>query len=172
MMKTFFLTIFLGIALSVNTSKAQDTLKIKQSAQLMANAFANSDFDALLDYTYPKVVAMGGGKEKMKVTISNAMNQMKAQGITFRSIKLGAISKVYKAGTELHCSIEQHLALNMEGGYITSISPLMCISGDKGQTWTFISAGDLNEGIIKVLFPDYNPEFVLAKASTPEFHKE
>ena len=171
-MRSLFLTFILGLTLIVNSAKAQDTLKIKQTAQLMLNAFTRQDYNTLMDYTYPKVVNMGGGEEKMKIIVENAMNDLKAKGFTFRSVTLGPISKIYKAGTELHCVITQYLALNVKGGYLTSISPLMCISSDQGESWKFISAGDLNEEKIKMLFPDYNPQLVLKNDSAPIFHAE
>jgi len=171
-MRTLFLTLLLGLTLIINSAKAQDTLKIKQTAQLMVNAFAKQDYNTLIDYTYPKVIELGGGKEKMKTIIENAMNGLKDKGFTFKSITLGPISKIYKAGTELHCAITQYLALNVTGGYITSTSPLMCISSDQGKSWTFISAGDLDEEKIKKLFPDYNHQLVLEKDIAPIFHAE
>jgi len=171
-MRLLLLIISFCLLLLVNHSVAQDTLKIRQTAKLMTDAFVREDFSVLMDYTYPKVISLGGGKENMKVIIENAMNEMKSQGFTFRSITLGAISKIYKAGTELHCKIVQHLALNAKGGYLTSTSPLMCISSNGGDSWTFISTSNLDEKKIKLLFPDFNYELVLEKASVPIFSAE
>lgn len=171
-MKSLLLTFFLAFTWSITDTKAQDPVKIKQQATIMANAFFKGDLNTLMDYTYPKVLARSGGKAKMMASIKKGLEEMKAAGTSFRSVTLGSVSKVYKAGTELHCTIPQHSSMNVPGGYVTSTSPLMGISGDGGKTWTFISAGNMGKAELKQLFPKFNHDLVLEKASTPVFHKE
>ncbi|SHE59077.1 hypothetical protein [Pedobacter caeni] len=138
-MKSLFLTLFLAFTWSITDVKAQDPVKIKQQATIMANAFFKGDLNTLMDYTYPKVLARSGGKAKMMASIKK---------------------------------IPQHSSINVPGGYVTSTSPLMGISGDGGKTWTFISAGNMGKAELKQLFPKFNHDLVLEKASTPVFHKE
>lgn len=171
-MKKLLIILFVVLLSTPYNSKAQDTIKVKQTAQLLADAFIKQDYDTFLNYMYPKVITLGGGREKTKTIIIDAMNEIKSEGLTFRSVTLGPVSKIYKAGTELHCKIDQYLKLNVEGGYLSSISPLLGISTDGGETWTFVSAGDLNEKKIKTLFPDFNHELVLENSSVPIFHEE
>lgn len=170
-MKSFLLTLFLAIVLSVAGSKAQDTAKVKQQAKMMADAFFRGDLNTLMNYTYPKVI-IGAGKAKMIAAVKKSLEEMKKGGMSFRSVSLGAVSKIYKAGTELHCTIPQHSSINVPGGYITSTSPLMGISADGGKTWKFISAGNMSKQEIDRLFPNFNPELVFKKVTTPVFHKE
>ena len=115
-MKTLLLSFFLGILLSANFAQAQDTLKLKQSAGLMRNAFLKEDYDTFITYTYPGIINKVGGKTQMKLLIENGVNELKSKGITFRDLSFGAVGEFYKAGNEIHSKITQYVSMNVKGG--------------------------------------------------------
>lgn len=169
MKKLILYTILICFASNV---KAQDTATVKRTALLVADAFLKGNYDTLLTYTYPKALAIGGGKAEMMQAISKVTEDLKNAGMSFRSVSLGPVGKFYKAGEEIHCVIPQTMLMNVKGGYVSSISPLMGISSDNGKSWTFIHAGNMTEQKIKMLFPNFNKELVLEKSTMPVFHPE
>lgn len=165
------LTLLLFLAVT-SLGKAQDTTQIKQGAFLISQAMMKGDIQTILDYTYPKVFALGGGKEKLTEQIQKMIKELADQGISFRSIEIGQVSKMVKAGNELHCVIPHTLSLTVKGGYMTAESCLIGISGDQGKTWKYISAGNISEDKLKLVLPNFNPELKVPKQTPPVFHEE
>ncbi|MEJ2880400.1 hypothetical protein [Pedobacter sp. GR22-6] len=169
MKKTLFLIAFITWGIAV---QAQDTAIVKQQAQIMLTAFLKGDLNTLVNYTYPKVVSMMGGKAKMMSMIKTGTEKMKEVGTSFRSGTIGKVSKIYPSGKELHCTVDQNLIMGVKGGYLTTDSQLLGISGDNGKTWTFITLSNLNSTQLKQLFPEFNKALVVKKAAPPVFHEE
>ncbi len=151
---------------------AQYSARIKETAELMAAATKKNDLNTLAKYTYPKVLAAMGGRDKMIAAIQKGFKEMAAKGITFKDVSLGEPGKVVKAGNELHCLIPQYLSLNVTGGYITSTSSLLAVSADQGKSWTYVDAGNMTEQHIKILFPNFNKSLVIPPKTTPVFHAD
>ena len=164
--------LLLVLLFTLNNANAQDTLKLKATAQLLLDATLKGDYTMLIKYTYPKVVTLGGGKDKMISTIRNGMKEMKDNGFAFHSGKLQSLGKIYKAGTELHCVLPHSIVMKVTGGFITAVSPLLCISADGGKNWTFISGGNMDDEKIKMVFPKFNSAVKLEKTTKPFFSKE
>jgi len=89
---------------------------------------------------------------------------MKAEGMAFHSVELGEVSKIYKAGTELHCAIPQKVSMIMKKAHFITSSDVLAVSIDNGKTWKFYT-GDLSEKTIKKLFPNFNKQLVLKQLS-------
>lgn len=151
---------------------AQDAELVKREAQKMLTGFLKGDLKTLADYTYPKVAAMMGGKDKMIAAIKDGIEKMKADGTSFRSGSIGKVSKIYPSGKELHCTVDQNLVMSVKGGYLTTESQLLGISSDAGKTWTFLTLANLNSTQLKQLFPEFNKALVVKKAAPPVFHEE
>ncbi|HEX8607109.1 MAG TPA: hypothetical protein VF679_00560 [Pedobacter sp.] len=152
------------------TSYAQNTAAIKRNAQTWAECFWNGNIETALKYTDPRLVSNAGGKAEFTSNMKSTLAVLKAEGITFRGVKLGEVSKIYKAGTELHCAIPQQVSMNQKKGYFTIASDILAISIDNGKSWKFYT-GDLSEKTIKKTFPNFNKELVLKKLSPQVIHE-
>ena len=161
----------LGFLLSgFGTSYAQDTAAIKRNAQIWVDCFWNGNMETALKYSDPRFVSKAGGKTELTSNMKSTLATLRAEGITFRSVKLGEVSKIYKAGAELHCAIPQQVFMNRKKGYFTYESDILAISIDNGKTWKFFN-GDLSQKDLKKLFPNFNKELVLKKLSSPVLHE-
>lgn len=146
---------------------AQNPAVVKQQATVVANALFKSDYKTIIEHTYPKAVAMGGGKEKMLQMMTAGINQMKAQGFVFEKVTIGEAGKFYKAGKEIHCIIPESLVMKTPQGRFSTKSNLLCISGDGGKNWSFL---DMNRGTInsvKTLFPNFNSNLIIPTPQVP-----
>jgi predicted Holliday junction resolvase-like endonuclease len=87
--------IFVLIFLTSNTVLSQsqsikfDTSNLKKQATEMAESFMLSDYKTLVKYTYPKVVQMMGGEQKMLNSINEGLTEMKEQGYIIKSVQVG-----------------------------------------------------------------------------------
>jgi hypothetical protein len=162
---------FLFFSLSgFGTSYAQNTSVIKQEAHTWVECFWNGNIETALKYTDPRLVSNAGGKSEFISNMKSSLAVMRAEGITFRGVELGEVSKIYKSGHELHCAIPQRVSMNQKKGYFTIASDILAISIDNGKSWKFYT-GDMSEKTVRKLFPNFNKELVLKKLSPPVFHK-
>lgn len=133
---------------------------------MVAKAMIAGDYKTLVNYMYPKAVQMGGGKEKMIALVTNGMQQMKTQGITFESVKVDAPGKFYKAGTEIHCLLPETIILQLPNARIASHSSMLGISSDGGKSWSFLDMNNSSAAQVKQILPNFNPDLQIPKATT------
>ncbi|MFD0767058.1 hypothetical protein ACFQZI_19530 [Mucilaginibacter lutimaris] len=146
---------------------AQNPTVVKQQATVVANALLKSDYKTVVDHTYPKAVAMAGGKQKMLQMITAGINQMKAQGFVFEKATIGEAGNFYKAGNEIHCLIPEAIVMKTPQGRFASKNNLLCVSADGGKNWSFL---DLNQGTInsvRTLFPNFNSNLIIPTPQAP-----
>lgn len=146
---------------------AQNPAVVQKQANVVANALLKSDYKTIIDHTYPKAVALGGGKEKMLAMMSAGINQMKSQGFSFEKITIGAPGKFYKAGAEIHCLVPESIIMKTSQGRFLAKSNLLCISKDGGKNWDFL---DMNRGTInsvKNIFPNFNSSLIIPEPAAP-----
>src|SRR6185436_14426514 len=55
----------------------------------ITDAFTNKDYQKVLEMTYPKVIEVGGGREKMLATMKDEIAKMKAEGVDVLSTTPG-----------------------------------------------------------------------------------
>ncbi|GGH02460.1 hypothetical protein [Mucilaginibacter phyllosphaerae] len=148
---------------------AQDTALVKKQAQRFASASFNGDFKTVTDLTYPKLVALSGGRDEMQKLISERIEGLKKQGIIQFSGSVGSPGKFYKAGTQIHCLLPETIILKMFNGHYVSRSYLLAISNDMGKSWAFMDVGKMPPEVLYKLLPDYNDNLVIPTPGKPMF---
>jgi hypothetical protein len=162
-------TLFLLLLFVTICGYAQPAANALKSAQRMTTAFVNGDYNTFCIYSHPVIVKSMGGKAKMIAFFEKNIQQLKSQGNSFKKVTVGDISKMYKSGTELQCSMTQTLVMGVRGGTLTSRSSIVGFSADQGKTWTFASPGEKTAAEMKALIPSYNQQLVLLKPEKPVF---
>jgi hypothetical protein len=163
MKKVFKLLVIILFPLAL---QAQNPVVVKQQATLMAQSMTRGDYKSIVKYTYPKAVQMAGGKEKMTDMIGAAMQQMKAAGISFESVTVGAPGKFYKAGKEIHCLLPETIVMTSPKGRLAMHSNLLAVSGDSGKSWSFLDMNNSTADKVKQLIPNFNPAMKIPPATT------
>ena len=94
MKKIFFL---IPILFSFLISTAQDvSVNIKAQAEKMVTAFKDENYSDLLDYTYPKILEIAGGKEVLESMVKQMMDGMKADGVFVDSATVGEPGAIFE----------------------------------------------------------------------------
>ena len=160
---------FLLTFLTTLTFAQVDSDVIKKQAELTANALVNDDYETLIKFTYPKVIELVGGRDKMISLIKKGKIEMGQQGISFDKVIIGKPSKTVIAGDEIHCLVPQTVYMKVPKGKLKSETQLLAVSRDNGSNWFFIDAVSLNKDNIKRVLPNYNFDLVLPTKSEPIF---
>jgi hypothetical protein len=167
LISTLSLTTFAQTGL-YKLSPAQLTA-VKTQAEATANAIITQNYKVLAKYTYPAIIQMAGGEDKMNATMKKGMEQMKAQGFSFKSLTVGDIKQAKKSGTELFAIVPDVLTMNGNGGTIIARSALIAISEDNGKHWTFVDTAPLQKETISKIIPNYPKDLPIPEKSQPSF---
>ena len=133
----------------------------------MSNALVSGDYTTFIQYFYPKIIALEGGKEKMLKELNDSDKQMKAMGAVFLGATIGEPGKFYKAGDEIHCLVPQTLRVKTSMKNSTFHGYLLAASGDGGKNWTFIRITKASIPQIPKLFPNFNKDLKIPEPTSP-----
>lgn len=133
----------------------------------MIFAMKKKDYNTILDYTYPKIIEIGGGKNKLYSSMKSAYDKMEKDGFFFEDEILGEPQKIFIAGKELHCIVPKNEIMKTPKGRIKATYYLLAVSKDNGRKWFFIESHMLNDKNKKLIFPNFNSELKIPKNSQP-----
>jgi len=168
-MKQIIKLLFLLVVMTTASFRQVDSNAVKEQAELTAKALLNDDYESIIRFTYPKVVELVGGRDKMILLIKKGKIEMEQQGISFQKVVIGEPSKTVIAGNEIHCLVPQTVYMKVPKGKIKSETQLIAVSRDKGVNWYFIDAVNLNMDNVKSILPNYNVDLILPEKKQPVF---
>jgi hypothetical protein len=146
---------------------------VKKKAQELGEALKKADYPRFVDLTYPKVVELTGGREKMIAELEAGMKQMKEQGYSFRSVEVGEPGAFLAEGSNTFVVLPTTTEMAAPGGKVVIKSHLLGISPDGGKAWTFIDVHDLgNAEKRERVLPRLPEQLELPKAQEPKFIKD
>jgi hypothetical protein len=137
------------------------TGNLKQQAAAMGKAFMNKDFKGFTKYTYPGLVQLVGGPDKMAAILSKSVSDMNTKGMTFTSVSFDEPSSLVREGNELQSTIPQHTEVKLTNGRAISTSLLVAISKDNGLTWTFVDCSHKDMASVRALLPNLSKSIVI-----------
>jgi hypothetical protein len=162
-----YLKILLLLAIASVNLYAQDTAKIKRSAEIVVKATLIGDFKTVAMYTYPKVVEAMGGTNKMIELMDKTIAEMKSQGVIIKAGEIGQPGVILNTGVRLYSVIPEKIIIEVNGKRFYSTSSLLAISSNKGIDWYFIDAGNLSDEKVRQIFPDTRDKLIIPKLSVP-----
>lgn len=166
-MKRIFLVF--GFALIATSGMAQSTAKIKAAAQQMVNAMLKGDYTVAIDYTYPKLIKQGGGRQVMIDQVKKSFSAMKANGITMTSAGIGEPGKIQLLGKRQFSIVPESITMTNAQGSFSAKSNMLAVTEDAGTHWYFINAGTMSDDVIYGLFPEIKGKIVIPKQEKPVF---
>lgn len=163
------LRLLLLLLLPFSALHAQDTAIVKHQANLMAEATFKEDYQTVIAYTHPSLIAISGGKDKLHQLIVERMQELKSQGITSINGSIGSPGKFYRSGNELFCLLPEDIIITASAGRYHSKSYLLGVSNDNGKNWTFLDVGSMPVNTLHRLLPNFNNDLKIPPPVKPEF---
>jgi hypothetical protein len=166
----FLVGLFLTNVHSQETKINIDSASLKRQALEMSTSLIRADYKTFIKFTYPKVVEMMGGEEKMINYLKKEIEQMKNDGYAFKSIDVGLTAQKVRAGKEIHTLVSQRIIMAVPGGTLTANSYLLAISQNGGQSWHFVDTAPFNDvKKLKAVLPHYSSELKIPEKQLPIF---
>ncbi|HWK02139.1 MAG TPA: hypothetical protein VNS58_00810 [Puia sp.] len=153
--------------LTINADQNNLPEVVKEQANIMGQAFVRGDYKVFSHYTYPEIVKMIGGENKMAEALTKITSDMKIKGMMFNNITFGDVSKIVKSGNELQCTVAQHTEIKLPSGRAISTSTLIAISTDSGSNWTFVDTSNKDISMIRNLLPHLSRAIVIPPQQPP-----
>jgi len=142
-----------------------DYPSLKIQASEVGKATIDGDFNRVIDYTYPKVVEMGGGREKMLAFIKKDSVQNKADGVAYLSVEIGEPSQIEKIESQIFAVLPMKLTMKSQDGKFIGESALVGISDDGGKNWKFISS--IKQERFNKMFPNTGGKILMPEDKQP-----
>lgn len=140
---------------------------VKQQANEMGQAFINGDYKGFVHYTYPTIIKLMGGENKMVTALRAIADDMKMKGMTFNNVNFGEVSKIFRIGNEMQCTISQRIEIKLPNATAVSTSTLIAISTDNGSNWTFVDTSNKTISTIRKLLPHLSNSIVIPPQQQP-----
>lgn len=152
--KTALLVLFIALNATVFSQNKEDALS---DAKIASKATLEMDFETLMDYTLPKVVAMMGGKDAAVTLLKSTFDGMTAEGFVFEKADIIGVSDIVKEQGQYRCIVEGKNQMKMTNQRIKSKSYLLGIYSEEDSHWWFIEAKQLkNKAMLDQVLPDFD----------------
>ena len=138
---------------------------------MMGQFLIKKDYNSFTKFTYPKLIEMMGGKEKMIEQISKEFKKMNADGFDFINITFGNSSEIITTNNELQSTLPQNIEMKVPGGRLVSQSTLIAISNNGGKNWCFIDSSGKDIQAMKRIFSNLSEKLVIPQQDKPTFYE-
>ncbi len=150
--------------IGLNLSAQTDNENLNTQLENMKSAFMEKDFALVADYTYPKVLEMMGGKEKMVEVVSASVAKMESQNFFFKSIAYKNSSDLMERNGDLQCAITQVMVMDTPDGKVQNETALIAISQDNGKNWVFLDTSGMSRTSVESFYTNLHPDLNLETA--------
>ena len=169
----FTLSLFFnGIAQTGRSDTLIQNAEMHQQAEKMAQLLLKKDFKSFTAFTYPKVVEMMGGSQRMVQTLEKGFKDMESQGIRILAISFGSHSPILVYGGEQQCILPQTIEMKVPGGRLVSNATLIAISKDNGKKWYFIDTSGKDIKTMKTSLKNLSGQLPIPEKQEPEFIRD
>lgn len=126
-------------------SADSQTQRIRMLAAENCVALTAGNYARLVDLTYPKVVEMIGGRDKMIEMLRSGTEDMKAHGSAILGAEVSEPPEVVTANDKQFAIVPITVRVQVPEGTVRANSFLVAISEDHGKTWKFIDGAGLHK---------------------------
>ena len=147
-----------GIRSSFGQARGQDVASdkypsLKVQAQDLADAVLNKNFEKIVEFTHPTVVAFLGGREKMIATIKQTFeNSFDKDGVTLLGFRYGEIEQEVKVDNSIFAVLAEVVRIQIKDTKYEADSSEIAVSADGGKNWKFVS-GTTGQELFNKMFP-------------------
>jgi len=146
--------------------EASKNLKI--TAAKMLKAYTSRDFEASADFVHPSAVNVYfGSRERLIEALQLTMHKMDSQNYIMVGGSIHGISKIVRVKTELQAVVTQSVRARIPNGSMNSITSLLAISPDAGNTWYFVPIGNKKREDLEKIIPQLSPDLEIPEPVKP-----
>jgi hypothetical protein len=142
--------------------------RLKQQATELALAVVAGDFEKVVDFTYPKVVEMAGGRDKLIASQKKTRQAMTAAGDHITIDPINQSGPIVESKGIMYSYVPVTAKHSRKKGlYLLNII-FIAVSSDGGNSWKFIDDSELSSrDAIKSMLPEFPEQLALPARQSP-----
>jgi hypothetical protein len=153
------------------SSASENYPNLTAQAKQLEEALGRKDYGKVIDLTYPKVIEVAGGREKMLAETTKEVQSMEAEGVVIISSSCGTPTQFVSDAGGIYAVIPVVSKVKATDGIFQTEGCLIGISMDGGQNWTFVDATGKDQKELKQVLPNLDkfnlpPEKAPVKVAT------
>jgi len=153
-----YFIVLIVFAISLNVTAQTDNENLNEQLNTMKTAFMNKDFAAVADFTYPKLIEMVGGKEKMIEMTQYTYTKMESQGFILKNLSFKDSSDLFNHKGDLQCGITKVMVMDTPDGKTQNETTMIAISKDGGEKWVFFDTSGMSRASAQSLYKNLHPD--------------
>lgn len=159
-----------SVSVFQNATTEKDPLKKAVLAQggMMEQALLHDDYATFVKFTYPKVIELVGGEQKMITLMKSSNTDSKVVDIV-----MGDPADILHVGSELQTTVPTRITIQITNptkhGTLVAYSTLVAVSSDQGVNWTFIDTSGKNITTLTKTLPDISGNLFIPPIPKPMF---
>ena len=154
-------------AAATSATTTENYPNLATQAKEVSDALARKDFARFTDLTYPKVIEMLGGRERMVTTMTQQLKEMEVEGVTLVSSTSGTSTQFVHDAGSIYAVLPMTLTIKARDGIFQAESSMIGVSSDGGANWTFIDASGKDQNELKSLLPNVADRLSLPPEKKP-----
>jgi hypothetical protein len=167
----WFLLILPGYLLSqpLSDDVAKEAAKnLKLTAAKMLKAYTSRDFEASAEFVHPRVIeTYFGDRSRLVAALEATATKMDSLNYIMVGATIQGISKIVQVKTELQAIVTQSVRAKIPNGSMNSITSLLAVSSDFGQTWYFVGIGNKKRSDLEKIIPELSPDLEIPEPVKP-----
>jgi hypothetical protein len=137
---------FLATLVAAQLASADSqTERVRQVAAQNSAALTSRDYARLVDLTYPKLVELLGGRDKMIEMLRSGNEDMKARGSAILGAEVSEPKEIVIAGEKQFAIVPMVVRVHVPEGTLRSKGYLIAVSEDHGNSWKFVDGAGLHK---------------------------
>jgi len=128
--------------------------RLTAQAKELETALASKDYAKVIDLTHPKVIEIGGGREKLLAEMTNEMKSMEAEGVELLSSTSATPSQLIRDASGIYAVVPVTTRIKAKDGVFQTEGSLIGVSTDGGLNWTFVDATGKDQTELKKILPN------------------
>lgn len=140
----------------------------EKQGTIMAKLLLKKEYKAFTAFTYAPIIKMAGGLDKMASYIEESFKEMEGEGFSIANVTVENCSKIIHTGKQLQSTLTMVIELKHVDGKLIQKSTLICISNDKGVTWTFIDTHGATLKKLQETIKELSNDIIIPEQQEPE----
>ncbi len=129
------------------------------------DAYIQKDVNALLGYTHPNILEMGGGEQYLVEDIAGELEMITAQGLEYFGAEILEVGNNWELNGEKFFLVPHSWLVELGGNKFRSVTYLLATTKDEGENWSFINTNKYNAKNLAVYIPEFDDTIEFPMAS-------
>jgi hypothetical protein len=121
----------------------------------IGSATASNDYETVVNYTHPKVIAEAGSREVLLKAMDLVMTSTKAKGAKIVSSRVSGDVKLYQVPGARYAVVPTETIIDLSGRRVKGLGSQIGHQPSSEKRWTYVSSNKLQGRKLRKMFPDF-----------------